>query len=97
MKLSIEYFILTATGIVSVISVFYIPKTMRRLAVLSFFTIQAATWASINILVQTGAISYPTRIFVKATRVGFIQISRLALVLVVDQPDHSVLCRDVHP
>ncbi len=72
--MSVELFILIAISLSSFVSIFYIPKTKYRLAFISFLAFEATTWASINILVQTSAISFPVRvIFTKATQVGFIQ------------------------
>lgn len=71
---SIEQFLLLAISLASLASVFYIPKTKYRLALISFLAFEATTWASINILVQTGAISFPVRvIFTRASQVGFVQ------------------------
>ncbi len=71
--MTIEHFIQIAVGVVSVVSILYIPKTKYRLALLSFLSLEATTWASINILVQIDAISFPVREFTKATQGGFIQ------------------------
>lgn len=72
--MSIEHFILIAISLSSLVSIFYIPKTKYRLAFISFLAFEATTWASINILVQTGSISFPVRgLFIKATQVGFLQ------------------------
>jgi hypothetical protein len=69
-----EQFILSAISLASLASLFYIPKTKYRLAFISFLAFEATTWASINILVQTGEISFPVRvIFTRATQVGFVQ------------------------
>ncbi len=71
--MTIERFILLAVSIVAVISLFYIPKHRKRLALAGFLAFEATTWASTNILVQTGVISFPVREFVNATNVGFVQ------------------------
>jgi len=72
--LLMEQFIIIAVSLASLASIFYIPKTKYRLALISFLAFEATTWASINILVQTGAISFPVRIiFPHASQVGFVQ------------------------
>ncbi|HEY9060237.1 MAG TPA: CBO0543 family protein [Pseudobacteroides sp.] len=71
--ISIERFILIAASGGVVISIFYIPKSKRRQALVSFIAFQATTWAVANILVQTGAVAFPAREFQTATRVGFSQ------------------------
>jgi hypothetical protein len=71
--LTIEWFILIAISVISLGSILYIPSEKYRLALVSFLAFEATTWASINILVQTGAIAFPIRIFTRATQVGFLQ------------------------
>lgn len=71
--MSIEHFILLAISIIAVISLFYIPKHRKKLALVGFLAFEATTWASTNILVQTGVIAFPVREFMNATSVGFVQ------------------------
>lgn len=72
--MSIEEFILLAISLLAIASIIYIPKTKYRLVLISFLAFEATTWASTNILVHTGAISFPVRgLFTKASQVGFIQ------------------------
>lgn len=70
--MTLERFILIAISLISIGSVFYIPKEKYRLALISFLVFRALTWAVIVFLVQTGAIEYPVREFTRATQIGFI-------------------------
>lgn len=69
----VEHFILITISLASLASILYIPRTKYRLAFISFLAFEATTWASINILVQTGSIAFPVREFTKASQIGFIQ------------------------
>lgn len=72
--MSIEHFILIAISLFSCLSIFYIPETKYRLALIAFLAFEATTWASMNILVEIGMITFPVRgLFIKASQAGFVQ------------------------
>lgn len=71
--MSVERFILIAMSIFTIISIFYIPKSKHRLAFVSFLVFEATTWLTINILVQTGGVTYPVRLFPRASQAGVLQ------------------------
>ncbi|MCX7749769.1 MAG: hypothetical protein N2645_23200 [Clostridia bacterium] len=70
--MTIERFILIAVSVISVASFFYIPKDKIRLALISFTVINATSWSAVLYLTQKGALEYPVREFVIATRANFI-------------------------
>jgi len=69
--MTIERFILLALPAFSIASVFYIPKEKYRLALISFLAFQTITWAATIIFVEIGSIEYPVRVFMRATKSGF--------------------------
>lgn len=69
-----EHFIMAAVSAITVASVFYIPKDKYRLALISFVSSQAITWAGSLIQVQLGAYEYPVREFPVATRGSFLHL-----------------------
>ena len=70
----IEDFVRYAITTISISSIFYMPKNKYRLALISFLTMQAIAWSTSLIVVQFGFISYPVRLFPKATRSSFVQL-----------------------
>jgi hypothetical protein len=74
MPLTIEHFVLIAIAAISIASIFYIPKSKYRLALISYLVFQAITWSGSLILIQMGWIEYPVREFPRATQGGFIQL-----------------------
>ncbi|MBM7602572.1 putative membrane protein [Metabacillus crassostreae] len=71
--MTIEQFIMFFLFIIPIASLLYIPREKLRLAIVSFLVFHAFTWAGCIILVQTGSIEYPVRIFTYSTKVGFTQ------------------------
>ena len=69
--MTIERFILIAMVILSIATIFYIPKGQSRKAFLSLLAFQTTTWFVSIVLVQTGALIFPVREFTKATGVVF--------------------------
>lgn len=70
--MTIERFTLTAECIITIVSIFYIPKEKIRLAFAAFSAFQAVTWLYDVILVQLKVVEYPVRIFVKSTSINFL-------------------------
>ena len=70
--MSIGRFILLAITLFSILSIIYILKQKYRKALLSFLSFQATTWLVSLLLVQSNQVSYPVRIFPKATRASFL-------------------------
>lgn len=72
--MTLDNFVRLSITAISVVSIFYIPKNKYRLAVVSFLIAQAVAWASSLVVVQLGLISYPVRLFPKATRGSFVHL-----------------------
>lgn len=70
--MTIEGFILTAMTVIPFCSIIYIPREKARKAFLSFLAFQTTTWGVSIALVEMGKITYPFRLFAKATNVNFI-------------------------
>jgi uncharacterized membrane protein len=97
--MTIERFILIAIALLSIATVFYIPKNKYRLALISFFTFQFITWAGSVIVVQFGLFEFPVREFVRATKVGVIQnflfVPMIFTWFILLFPHHSILPKKI--
>jgi hypothetical protein len=69
--MKVEWLILGLCWLTAIGVLWFIPKAMRRLALVAFLFKQALTWLTGLIVVQYGMLSYPVRLFHEINRASF--------------------------